>query len=44
MYGKFKEYLTTQLETLKSEGLYKNERVITSPRTPGSASPADAAS
>ncbi len=32
MYGKFKEYLTTQLETLKSEGLYKNERVITSPQ------------
>lgn len=32
MYGKFKEYLTTQLEILKSEGLYKNERVITSPQ------------
>ncbi len=32
MYGKFKEYLTTQLETLKGEGLYKNERIITSPQ------------
>jgi glycine C-acetyltransferase len=32
MYGKLKSQLQKDLETLKSEGLYKNERVITSPQ------------
>ncbi len=32
MYGKLKSQLQKDLETLKSEGLYKNERIITSPQ------------
>lgn len=32
MYGKLKEQLQADLETLKSEGLYKSERVITTPQ------------
>lgn len=32
MYGSFQQHLTTQLENLKSEGLYKSERIITSPQ------------
>ncbi len=32
MYGKFQEHLNSQLETLKTEGLYKNERIIASPQ------------
>jgi glycine C-acetyltransferase len=32
MYGKFKDYLQQQLEAIKANGLYKNERIITSPQ------------
>ncbi len=32
MYGKIKDYLSEELETIKQEGLYKNERIITSPQ------------
>ncbi|MFL9845394.1 glycine C-acetyltransferase [Flavobacterium rhizosphaerae] len=32
MYGKIKEYLATELENIKEEGLYKKERIITSPQ------------
>ena len=32
MYGAMKEHLAQQLEQIRSEGLYKNERVITSPQ------------
>jgi glycine C-acetyltransferase len=32
MYGKIKEDLESQLEAIKSEGLYKTERVITTPQ------------
>ncbi len=32
MYGGFQQYLKDQLEGLKAEGLYKNERIITSPQ------------
>lgn len=32
MYGKFKDYLTTELNNIREAGLYKNERVITSPQ------------
>ncbi|MFC1724014.1 glycine C-acetyltransferase [candidate division KSB1 bacterium] len=30
MYGKFKRFLLTELETIKNAGLYKEERVLTS--------------
>ena len=32
MYGSIKKYLQDELATIKSAGLYKNERVITSPQ------------
>ena len=32
MYGKIKEYLTEELETIKESGLFKKERIITSPQ------------
>jgi glycine C-acetyltransferase len=32
MYGKIKEYLVEELEAIKEAGLYKEERVITSPQ------------
>jgi glycine C-acetyltransferase len=32
MYGKFKDHLTTELANIREAGLYKNERVITSPQ------------
>lgn len=32
MYAKFKEHLTKELQAIKDAGLYKNERVITSPQ------------
>lgn len=32
MYGKIKEYLQTELEAIESAGLYKKERIITSPQ------------
>lgn len=32
MYNKFKEHLTAQLDQIKADGLYKNERVITTPQ------------
>ncbi len=32
MYGKIKEFLTDELESIKNEGLFKSERVITSPQ------------
>jgi glycine C-acetyltransferase len=32
MYGKIKEHLTTELETIKENGLYKKERIIASPQ------------
>ena len=32
MYNKFKEHLTKQLDQIKEDGLYKNERVITTPQ------------
>ena len=32
MYGKFKNFLTTELENIKAAGLYKNERIITTPQ------------
>lgn len=34
MYGKFKDYLATELEGIKESGLYKNERLITTPQGP----------
>lgn len=34
MYGKFQEYLATELANIKNAGLYKNERVISSPQSP----------
>ncbi|MCZ4693539.1 glycine C-acetyltransferase [Ancylomarina euxinus] len=30
MYGKFKEFLAEEIESIKESGLYKNERIITS--------------
>src|SRR5690606_9606239 len=30
MYGKIKDHLKTELESIKDAGLYKNERIITS--------------
>jgi glycine C-acetyltransferase len=32
MYGKFKDYLTDELAGIRAAGLYKNERVITTPQ------------
>lgn len=32
MYGEIKEYLEKELENIKEEGLYKKERIITSPQ------------
>ncbi len=32
MYGKMKEFLTQELADIKSAGLYKNERIITTPQ------------
>lgn len=32
MYGKIKEYLDLELETIESNGLFKKERIITSPQ------------
>jgi len=32
MYGSIKEHLQTELEEIKSQGLYKKERIITSPQ------------
>jgi glycine C-acetyltransferase len=32
MYGKYKDFLSQQLEDLKVNGLYKSERIITSPQ------------
>lgn len=29
MYGNFKKHLTTELETIRENGLFKNERIIT---------------
>ncbi|WP_445386578.1 glycine C-acetyltransferase [Robiginitalea sp. IMCC44478] len=34
MYGKIKEHLTEELENLREAGLFKNERIITSPQGP----------
>ena len=34
MYGKIKDHLIKELDTIKSEGLYKTERVITSEQGP----------
>ncbi len=32
MYGTYKKHLQTQLEDIKTSGLYKNERIITTPQ------------
>jgi glycine C-acetyltransferase len=32
MYGKFKDYLAGEIESIIESGLYKNERIITSPQ------------
>ena len=32
MYGQFKEYLQKEIEKIKSEGLYKEERILTTPQ------------
>jgi glycine C-acetyltransferase len=32
MYGKFKEHLTRELNNIRNEGLYKDERIIVSPQ------------
>ena len=32
MYGKIKQFLTDELESIKNDGLFKNERIITSPQ------------
>ena len=32
MYGTYKEHLQTQLDDIKSSGLYKNERIIVTPQ------------
>ncbi|MDH6311894.1 glycine C-acetyltransferase [Parabacteroides sp. PFB2-10] len=32
MYGKMKEFLTTELDNIQSAGLYKKERIITTPQ------------
>lgn len=33
MYGKIKEYLQSEIESIKEAGLYKSERIISSPQT-----------
>lgn len=33
MFGKMKDYLTEQLDGIRQEGLYKSERIITSPQS-----------
>lgn len=35
MYSKFKEHLTKELQEIKDAGLYKNERIITTPQKAG---------
>ena len=32
MYGKLKDFLTQELANIKAAGLYKNERIITTPQ------------
>ncbi len=32
MYGKIKEHLQNELQSIREAGLYKNERVIVSPQ------------
>ena len=32
MYTKFKQHLSGQLQQIKDDGLYKNERIITTPQ------------
>lgn len=32
MYGSIKEFLQTEIDTIKENGLYKKERIITSPQ------------
>ena len=32
MYGKFKDFLAQELDNIKAAGLYKNERIITTPQ------------
>ncbi|MBS2213696.1 glycine C-acetyltransferase [Carboxylicivirga mesophila] len=32
MYGKFQDFLTKEIEAIKESGLYKNERIITTPQ------------
>jgi glycine C-acetyltransferase len=32
MYGKIKEHLQNELENIKEEGLFKKERIITTPQ------------
>lgn len=32
MYGKFKEFLTQELANIEAAGLYKKERIITTPQ------------
>ena len=32
MYGKMKEFLTQELENIQAAGLYKKERIITTPQ------------
>jgi glycine C-acetyltransferase len=32
MYGKFKDYLAEEIQSIKDSGLYKNERIITTPQ------------
>ena len=33
MYGKIKEHLTKELEEIRGKGLYKDERILTSPQS-----------
>ncbi len=35
MYGKFQSHLTKELQDIKDAGLYKNERIITTPQSAG---------
>ena len=34
MYGKIKDYLQNELETIEKNGIFKKERIITSPQGP----------
>ena len=34
MYGKIKEYLQQELDTIEENGIFKKERIITSPQGP----------